>query len=152
MSDDSAEDRAKKLRGRFSTPDPDETSDSPATDEASDTSPASETDQAPTTPDTSTASDASNTPSTQETTPLRDRPTKLLYLEEELKDDLELAFDELNLRYKRDRGEELQENNDWWPVLLRIGYEAIGDVRDVDLEEFDRAREGEFSVRDADGS
>lgn len=147
MGEEDPEDRAKKLQGRFSTPGTDEASPSDETSDASDAPIAGEPSDTPDSPD---ASNTSNTSKANETTPLRDRPTKLLYLEEDVKKDLELAFDELNLRYKRERDEELMQNDDWWPVLLQIGYEAIGDVSDVDLEEFDRARQGEFSVRDTD--
>lgn len=145
MSDGDPEDRAKKLQGRFSTSEADEAdgaSDPPDTGEASNTHSSSDT------PDSSNAPDAPNTPDTDEasSTPLRDRPTKLLYLDDDLKRELELAFDEISLRYKRERDEDLQQNEDWWPVLLQIGYEAIGDVSDVDLDTFDQARDGDFSV------
>lgn len=156
MSDGDPEDRAKKLQGRFSRPPADEASN---TSEASDTSDSSGSSNTSNTPSTSEAGGTSDTPGasdtpeasdTGETTPLRDRPTKLLYLDEDLKKELELAFDELNLRYKRERDEELRQNDDWWPVLLRVGAEAIGDVSDVDLETFDQARADQFSVPESD--
>ncbi|ELZ04934.1 hypothetical protein C481_03237 [Natrialba asiatica DSM 12278] len=99
---------------------------------------------------TSNSTNASNASNTQESdeVPVRERETKLLYLEEHLKKELELGFGDLNQRYRRERDEELQENKDWWPVLPQIGYEAIGDPRDLDLYEFERAREGKYKARE----
>ena len=139
MSDGDPEERAEKLQSRFGMAEEGESSEAANSSRSED---------APDTPESSTASKASNTPQADDATPLRDRPTKLLYMEEAFKEELELAFDELNLRYKRERGDELHQNEDWWPVLLRIGFEAIGDVREVDLERFDEARAGQFTVRE----
>lgn len=145
-NDDELEERGAYLEDAFSSgtssaSETDETSDAPDSPITSDASNTSKTDEAS---DTSGSSGTSTTGEADETTPLRDRPTKLLYLDEELKRELELAFDELNLRYKRERDQKLKQNDDWWPVLLQIGFEAIGDVSDVDLEEFDKARDGSW--------
>ena len=56
---------------------------------------------------------------------------------EEFEEELELAFNELSLKWKREHGEELQKNIHWYPVLLRLGCNVIGDVGDIDLEEFE---------------
>lgn len=153
-NDDELEERGAYLEDAFSSgtssaSETDETSDSPDPPITSDASNTSKADEAS---DTSDSSGTSTAGEADETTPLRDRPTKLLYLEEELKRELELAFDELNLRYKRERDEELRQNDDWWPVLLQVGYEAIGDVSDIDLEEFDTAREGRWKEEKAGDS
>lgn len=133
MSDGDPEERAERLQDRFS-------SQPPETDQADEAGQASETGEAHEASNTPNASEATGTPVADET-PIRELPTKLLYLEEDVKEELELAFDEVNLRYKRETGEELQENRHWWPVLLRLGYEALGDVEDLDLEEFEELLE-----------
>ena len=70
-------------------------------------------------------------------TPVRDLPTKLLYLEEDFIEELELAFDAVNLMYRREYGEELEKNRHWYPLLLRLGFHAIGDVDELTLEEYE---------------
>lgn len=59
------------------------------------------------------------------------------YLDEEFLRELELMFDELNLRYKREYGESLQKNRDFYPNLLRLGLEQLGDIRERDLDDIE---------------
>jgi hypothetical protein len=148
------DERAEKLASRFSTPDTEET---PQAQPSSDTSNASKTQEsaetesnkASNTPSTSNSTQAKETSQmeeTQETSqtkeqprkrPVRELETKLLYLDDEFLQELELTFDELNLRYKREYGEELQKNRDYYPALLQLGLEQLGDVRDQDLAELE---------------
>lgn len=126
MGDDDIEERGDYLEDAFSSPasDAEETGQTPSAGKASNTP---QTDDSASTPDTSTASK----------TPIRERPTKLLYLEDEFKDELELTFDELNLKYKREHGEKLNQNEHFYPQLLRLALDELGDVRDRDLSELE---------------
>jgi hypothetical protein len=136
MSDD--DDRSEKLKQRFGdftseTDEAPEASKTPKTDEADSEQRASGTDE---------ASKASKTPSTgvaseMNETAVRDLPTKLLYLEAEFIEELEVAFDAVNLMYRREYGEELEKNRHWYPLLLRLGFHAIGDVDELTLEEYE---------------
>ena len=133
MSDD--DDRSEKLKQRFG----DFTSE---TDETSEASKTPMPDQADSGPEASGTNEASKTPSSGEAsemdeTPVRDLPTKLLYLEEDFIEELELAFDAVNLMYRREYGEELEKNRHWYPLLLRLGFHAIGDVDELTLEEYE---------------
>lgn len=135
MTDEDPDERAEKLAGRFSPS---------GTEQADQTNQASETHEASQAPDASKASNTQKTPATHETTetdegegPIREQKTKLLYLDEDFLRELELTFDELNLRYKREYGEALQKNRDFYPNLLRLGLEQLGDIRERDLNDIE---------------
>lgn len=122
--EDGADSRSEKLQERFGS----------ISSEASETSGSSEASKAPDAGGTSEASGASKAAGE---TALRDRPTQLLYLEEDFLEELELSFGELNLRFQREHGEELEKNRHWYPRLLALGLEQVGDVRERDLEELE---------------
>jgi len=152
--EEDADERAEKLAGRFSTPDANEASETQSpngTSNASNTQEGGEVEEAKepeetepgeasNTPLTAMADEAQETPQTADESgdrPVRELETKLLYLDDEFLQELELIFDELNLRYKRKHGDELQKNRDYYPALLQLGLEQLGDVRDQDLEELE---------------
>lgn len=66
---------------------------------------------------------------------IRDRPSVLMYLPEELHQELDLRFDEINLQHKREHGQALEKNRDYYPAVIKAALEGK-DIEDVlDLEE-----------------
>lgn len=55
---------------------------------------------------------------TDESENVRERPSVLMYLPEEQHQELDLRFDELNLKHKREHGEALQKNRDYYPAVV----------------------------------
>lgn len=71
--------------------------------------------------------------STESEKSVKDRPSVLMYLPEEVRQDLDIRFDELNARYKREHGEALEKNRDYYPAVVEAGLtgkdvEAILDI------------------------
>lgn len=52
---------------------------------------------------------------------VRDRPSVLMYLPPELREELDVRFDELNAEYRREHGEPLGKNRDYYPAVVRAG-------------------------------
>ena len=61
---------------------------------------------------------------------VKDRPSVLMYLPEELHTELDIRFDELNARYKREHGEALEKNRDYYPAIVKAGLEGT-DIEDI---------------------
>jgi len=61
---------------------------------------------------------------------VKDRPSVLMYLPEELHSDLDIRFDELNAQYKREHGEALEKNRDYYPAVIKAGLEGE-DIKEV---------------------
>jgi hypothetical protein len=61
---------------------------------------------------------------TSDTGSVKDRPSVLMYLPEETRRELDVRFDELNARYKREYGESLEKNRDYYPAVVRAGLEG----------------------------
>ena len=61
---------------------------------------------------------------------VKDRPTVLMYLPEEVYLELDASFDEINAKYKREKGEKLGKNRDYYPAVIKAGLEGK-DVRDI---------------------
>ena len=61
---------------------------------------------------------------------VKDRPSVLMYLPEELHSDLDIRFDELNAQYKREYGEALEKNRDYYPAVIKAGLEGK-DIKDI---------------------
>ena len=96
-------DRSDRLRKRFDRGDED----------VADAVEADDTDSAE--PDSSSTSDGN--------TSVKDRPSVLMYLPEEVHDELDIRFDELNAQYKRTHGESLQKNRHYYPAVIQAGLE-----------------------------
>jgi hypothetical protein len=64
---------------------------------------------------------------------IKDRPSVLMYLPQELHTELDLRFDELNLQYKREHGEALGKNRDFYPAVIEASLEGK-EIKEV-LEE-----------------
>ena len=61
---------------------------------------------------------------------VKDRPSVLMYLPEDLHNDLDIRFDELNAQYKREHGEALEKNRDYYPAVVKAGLEGK-DIKDI---------------------
>ena len=61
---------------------------------------------------------------------VKDRPSVLMYLPEELHSDLDIRFDELNAQYKREHGEALEKNRDYYPAVVKAGLEGK-DIKEI---------------------
>lgn len=70
--------------------------------------------------DTTASDDAESAESTDEAS-IKDRPSVLMYLPEETRQDLDIRFDELNARHKREHGEPLEKNRDYYPAVIQAG-------------------------------
>ncbi len=73
----------------------------------------------------------------EETETIRDKKTKLMYLDEDLLNQLEITFDEINLMYKRKYGEQLQKNKHYYPKLLEIALKKLENPREKEIEEIE---------------
>lgn len=76
-----------------------------------------------------TDKDASNDrPSTKDKTALT------MYLSDEQVDTLDLQFQELNLEYRREHGEKLQKNADFYPAVLEAAFSdrTVREVLEID--------------------
>lgn len=113
-------------------------------DNTDETSEMSETSNASGSTDT-TSQSAGNTDETEKTgetdntddAPVREQTHVAMYLPQDLADDLDLRFDELNLEYRKAHDEKMTKNGEFYPALARA---AINDttLRDeLDLEEKD---------------
>lgn len=65
-----------------------------------------------------------------EQTSVKDRPSVLMYLPEGLHQELDIRFDELNARYKREHDEALEKNRDYYPAVVEAGLEGK-DVEEI---------------------
>lgn len=64
---------------------------------------------------------------------IKDRPSVLMYLPEELHTELDIRFDELNARYKREHGQPLEKNRDYYPAVVEASLEGkpVEDILEV---------------------
>jgi len=68
-----------------------------------------------------------------ESSSVKDRPSVLMYIPEELHRELDITFDELNLKSKKQNGEKLQKNKDFYPAVIKAGLEgkSVEDILDI---------------------
>lgn len=64
---------------------------------------------------------------------VKDRPSVLMYLPKDVRQELDIRFDELNAKYKREHGEALEKNRDYYPAVIKAGLEGkdLEDVLDI---------------------
>lgn len=64
---------------------------------------------------------------------VRDRPSVLMYLPEDLRAELDVRYDELNAEYRREHGEPLGKNRDYYPAVVRAGLtgESVEDLLEL---------------------
>jgi len=70
---------------------------------------------------------------TDTSTSVKDRPSVLMYLPEDLHTDLDVRFDELNARHKREHGKPLEKNRNYYPIVIELGLEKLVELDDDDL-------------------
>lgn len=75
-----------------------------------------------------TSESASGTDSGE--TSVKERPSVLMYLPVEVRTELDIRFDELNARYKREHGEALEKNRDYYPAVVEAGLTGK-DLEDI---------------------
>ena len=128
MSDDRQE-RSDRLKQRFDR-DHDANEDNLGNDESGErmatTSGESENDESPSTGDNPIVDDQPD----ESKTPVKDRPSVLMYLPEDLHTELDIRFDELNAHYKREHNQPLEKNRDYYPAVIKASLEGK-DVKDV---------------------
>lgn len=61
---------------------------------------------------------------------IEDRKSVMMYLPEDVWRDLDIRFDELNAKHKRQHDEPLEKNRDYYPAVIQAG------LTDENLEEF----------------
>jgi len=122
MSDDS--DRAERLSRRRQRQR--ETSESSEESEPSDSSEASKT---------SDASKPSKPSETGESSVKDEMVGTYMYLPEELKEELDLRFDELSLEHKREYGEPLEKNRDYYPAVVEAALHSEKTLEEILLND-----------------
>lgn len=65
----------------------------------------------------------------------REMQSQMLYLSPEFHRELDLTYEELDLRFRRERDRRLQKNRDFYAGLLRLGLARLGDAGERDLDE-----------------
>ena len=96
------------------------------TDGASDSNDQSETSNTDGASGPNDQSETSETSGTSDSSAVRDQKHVAMYLEESLAEDLDLRFDELQLAYRKEHGEKMTKNGEFYPALARA---AIKDTR-----------------------
>lgn len=83
--------------------------------------------------DETTSGETSPSASEAESASIKDRPSVLMYLPEEIHGELDVRFDELNARYKREHGEALEKNRDYYPAVIQAGLEdrSVEDILEL---------------------
>lgn len=59
---------------------------------------------------------------------VKDRPSVLMYLPTELRQEMDIRFDEINAAAKRSRGEGIGKNRDWYPLLVSLALEKTDEM------------------------
>jgi len=60
---------------------------------------------------------------------VKDRKGVIMYLSEDIRQELDIRFDELNAKHKRQHGEAIEKNRDYYPAVILAG------LNDKDLED-----------------
>jgi hypothetical protein len=66
---------------------------------------------------------------------VKERPSTLMYLPNEIDRDLDLTFDEVNLRYRRAFEEKLEKNRDYYPLVAMYGLRTLQEWDAEDVRE-----------------
>lgn len=66
--------------------------------------------------------------SNSDETPVREKKHVPMYLSEEKAEQLDMYFEELSLRHRKEHGEPLQKNRDFYPALV----EALTEDKDIE--------------------
>jgi len=118
MSEEGDDDRVNRLRQRRQKArEAGETSDPGEQSDASEASKPSETSE------TAEQSESAEPSETGQTSVKDEMVGTYMYLPEELKNELDLRFDELSLEHKREHGEPLEKNRDFYPAMVRAALD-----------------------------
>jgi len=140
--------RSERLQRRFERGGSDDDGETSAGSNSSvdDPTPAAGDDPASASDDsTSTTEQSAETTSVDGDSPtaddrsVKDRPSTLMYLPEPIHRDLDLTFDEVNLTYRREYGEKLEKNRDYYPLVAIYGIDRL---RQWDADEIRDALDG----------
>lgn len=136
MSNEDRRNRSDRLKRRFERDDA-ETADKEASEgQASEPSKMSKTEQTANTEEravTAQTAEREQLEKNSESEPVKDRPSVLMYLPEDIHEELDIRFDELNAKHKRAHGEKLEKNRHYYPAVVKAGLEGsdIEDILDV---------------------
>lgn len=89
------------------TPDSSEIAESHTMSESSKTSKSSKTEK------------SSKTTESEESTGVRSRKNVNMYLPDDLVDDLQLRYSKLNVQWRREHGEDMPKNDEYYPAVIR---------------------------------
>lgn len=64
---------------------------------------------------------------------VKDRPSVLMYLPTDLRQEMDIRYDEVNATIKRARGEGVEKNRDWYPLVVSLGLEKAAELDDDEL-------------------
>lgn len=121
-------DRSDRLRRRLDD-EPDETE----ADEARAADAEQSSSSTSSTPSTSSQTDMPAETAEPETESVKDRPSVLMYLPKDLRQEMDIRFDELNAAAKREFGEGLEKNRHWYPLLLSLALEMTDEMATEEL-------------------
>lgn len=79
------------------------------------------------------AGSSASTKTTNSKESIKNRPSVLMYLPEELHTELDIRFDELNAQHKREHGRPLEKNRDYYPAVIKASLEnkSVKDILDI---------------------
>lgn len=112
--------RRDELKSRFGGREESETAESSEPSEEAETEKTEETTE---------MSQTSGTAKTAKSN-VKERSNVNMYLPDDLVNELSITFDELNAQHKREHGEPLEKNRDFYPAIVKAGLEGK-DVKDV---------------------
>lgn len=117
---------------RYSSSESEETLESEETSESSVTSESSKTSKSAETEETEETAKSEETGET-----VRDRTNVNMYLPDGLVDDLQLRYSELNVEWRRQHGDDLPKNAEYYPAVIRAGLEGttVEDQLPLDADE-----------------
>jgi len=129
MSDDESLDRAERINERRSgrsrsSRERSRSDNSEQTDNTEQSNNSSESDNSDNTKQMDSTAQSSNS----DNTPVREKKHVPMYLTEEKAEELDMFFEELSLQYRKEHGEPLQKNRDFYPALV----EALTEGKDIE--------------------
>lgn len=119
--DEKGDDMAKRMEGRFGPSESKEASESGKTAKTGETSETAQESKQSQTSKTSMNTQTTNSDKAGEESKsekITDRKSVLMYLPDDQHDQLDYRFDELNLQHKREHGEALEKNRDYYPAVI----------------------------------
>lgn len=66
---------------------------------------------------------------------VKDRPSVLMYLPPDVRERLSIKYDEMNIKAKRQQGEGIGKNEDFYPAVIEAGLEHVEEVLEFEESE-----------------